>query len=89
MYVTPAHRGRGIGSRLLEAVLDRARSLPGVSQVHLCVGSTSVEARHLYERSGFRAWGTDVEALRHRGEAADTIYMTLAPLSKSRQRPSR
>ena len=51
MAVTPGHRGRGIGSRLLDRLLDAASGLyPAVS---LSVSTTN-PARRLYERFGFR-----------------------------------
>ncbi|MEJ7650036.1 MAG: GNAT family N-acetyltransferase [Nakamurella sp.] len=57
IWVRADHRGRGLGGRLLTALLDAARDagLPGVS--------LSVEAgnpaRRLYERSGFSHAGID------------------------------
>ena len=45
-------RGQGIGTRLLEAVLDFARS-HGYNSVRLDVVDTNPGARRLYERMGF------------------------------------
>jgi putative acetyltransferase len=52
MAVTPAARGRGIGRRLIEAVIDRARELGAVT---LFLGSSTKlpNAVHLYEAFGF------------------------------------
>lgn len=61
------HRGRGLGSAVLDAVIDEARrrGVPGIS--------LSVEdgnrARHLYERAGFRVVG--------RNGNADTMLLEL------------
>ena len=74
MYVAPSHRGRGIGSRLLQTALEHARGL-AVDWVHLSVTSASPEARRLYERAGFRVWGTEKDALRHDGGVVDEFYM--------------
>ena len=56
MYVAPGQRGHGVGVDLLEAALQHARGLPGVSWVHLAVTSAAPEARRLYERAGFEVW---------------------------------
>ncbi|HTO09314.1 MAG TPA: GNAT family N-acetyltransferase [Myxococcota bacterium] len=52
LAVLPDHRARGIGSRLLEAVEQRARTL-GACRVTLEVGDSNHRARRLYERHGF------------------------------------
>ena len=77
MYVAPSHRGHGAGARLLSAAIDHARSLPGISWIHLGVTSAAPQARRLYERAGFRVWGTDVDALRHDGQSVDEFRMAL------------
>jgi RimJ/RimL family protein N-acetyltransferase len=77
MYVTAEHRRQGVGTQLLEAAIAHARTLPGVSCVQLSVTSEAEPARRLYERAGFRTWGTEPDALRHAGQAAACLYMTL------------
>jgi ribosomal protein S18 acetylase RimI-like enzyme len=56
MYVTPRARGRGVGERLVRAVLDEAR-LRGAGEVVLEVANTNAAAIALYERCGFVATG--------------------------------
>jgi len=65
MYVTPAHRGRGYGRRLLEAAVAHARTLAGVTVVHLSVTEAAPGARRLYESAGFEVWGSEPEGMRH------------------------
>jgi RimJ/RimL family protein N-acetyltransferase len=77
MYVAPDHRGRGLGLALLRATLDHARSLPGVTRVHLSVSSAAPRARRLYERAGFELWGTEPDALRDDGESVTDYHMAL------------
>jgi GNAT superfamily N-acetyltransferase len=48
-YVTPAHRGRGIGAKLLAAAVELARDR-SVDSVILWATS---ESRRLYQRAGF------------------------------------
>ena len=57
IVVHPAMRGRGIGTRLLEAVFDFARAR-GFGSVRLEVVDTNPDARRLYERMGFVATAT-------------------------------
>ena len=52
LAVSEKERGKGIGSKLLEASIDYARS-KGFSQVKLEVTDTNPRARRLYERIGF------------------------------------
>ena len=56
VYVTPAARGRGAAKAMLTAVLDRARSVPGLEQVSLSVAVTQKTARSLYDAMGFRVY---------------------------------
>lgn len=55
--VDPALRGRGIGSALLEAATDHARSR-GARAVRLSVVDTNPRARALYDRLGFEPAGS-------------------------------
>lgn len=52
LFVTPAWRGRGIGSALLTAVLDRARTA-GIVAVDLEIDAGHIRAASLYKRFGF------------------------------------
>lgn len=75
MYVAPTHRRRGVAARLLEAAIAHGRSTPGVACVHLSVSSAAAEAKRLYERFGFRTWGTEPDALRHDGRSVSEDHM--------------
>ena len=76
-YVTPTHRGRGLGRRLLAAAVEHARALPGVTILHISVTDAAPAARHLYERAGFEAWGSEPDALRHEGRSVTEHHMVL------------
>ena len=77
MFVAPDHRRRGIAADLLNVTLQYARDLTDVTWVQLSVSSAAPAARKLYERSGFRLWGTEPEALRHDGQAVVEYHMAL------------
>jgi len=53
LYVVPELRGRGLGARLLDAVLVHAREL-GCAAVDLEVEASHARAAALYRRAGFR-----------------------------------
>ena len=59
--VVPSRRGKGIGSGLLDALLDRARK-DGFRQISLSVEKTN-PAVNLYESRGFRAVSGDGDVL--------------------------
>jgi len=50
--VWPAFRGRGVGTRLIEAARERARAL-GLRELSLLCFAGNTGARRLYERAGF------------------------------------
>jgi ribosomal protein S18 acetylase RimI-like enzyme len=77
MYVRPECRGVGVGAALLTSALGRARSMPGVTQVHLGVSETAVAALRLYTRYGFRIWGTEPRALAVSGRFVDEHHLVL------------
>lgn len=53
LFVTASHRGRGLGSRALDAMEQACREL-GVRALHLEVERGNPTARSLYEKRGFR-----------------------------------
>jgi ribosomal protein S18 acetylase RimI-like enzyme len=57
MWVAPAYRRTGLGTRLLNEVQQWAESL-GVPQLRLMVTSGNESAMHFYERFGFVFTGT-------------------------------
>jgi len=67
MFVTPTVRRRGVGSALLGAAIDHARSWPGIVQVQLSVFETAEDAGRLYRRAGFREWGKESRAIQWEG----------------------
>lgn len=58
LAVDAAARGQGVGSRLLEAIFDKARA-DGLAAVRLEVVDTNTGARELYERLGFKVVKTE------------------------------
>ena len=76
-YVVTEARGHGISSRLLDAVLNHARHIPGVLQIHLTVTTANTVAIHAYERAGFVRCGRVPRADILDGEPVDNDLMVL------------
>ena len=76
-YVRPEARGRGIAERMLRAALDHSRTLEGVTQVLISASDDAPGVQALYERLGFRVWGTEPNALRYGGPGVSTTHMVL------------
>jgi len=77
MYVAPAHRGQGLGRALLDALLERARAIPDLTQVLLGVSASQTAAKQLYTSLGFECFGREPDALRVGRELFDEEHMVL------------
>ena len=75
MYVSPEHRGTGVGSLILEQALPYAWQSLKVVQVNLGVHTENVSAIALYRRLGFIVWGTEVGSLVVAGKAQNEHHM--------------
>jgi ribosomal protein S18 acetylase RimI-like enzyme len=74
MGLLASHRRRGLGGRLLAAVLAESRSL-GVTRVELQVFRSNAVAVRLYERQGFVVEGQQKRARVLDGVADDIVLM--------------
>jgi RimJ/RimL family protein N-acetyltransferase len=77
MYVAPEHGRRGVGTALMQQVIEIARSQPGLEQLVLTVTDTNVAARTLYEQFGFRSFGVEPRAIRVNDVYYDKNHMIL------------
>lgn len=76
MYLQKEHRGKGISGGLVKAVIEHARQ--HVLQVHCTVITSNLPAIKLYEKSGFRTYGTEPRSLKVAGVFHDEHYMVLS-----------
>ena len=77
MYVAPEMRGRGVGRAILIDMIDRAKKMEGVEQIHLSVVSSNLSAKKLYESLGFKSYGVEPNALKDNGQYYDEDFMVL------------
>ncbi|PAP76681.1 GNAT family N-acetyltransferase [Rubrivirga marina] len=75
LYVDPSVRGRGVARALTEAVLAVAREAPETRVVQLRVMETNRRARRLYDSLGFRAFGTEPQAIRMNDGFVAIVHM--------------
>ncbi len=73
VYVRPEARGTGLAQALLDAVFGHATGK--VSQIHLGVADGNAPALRLYERNGFRRYGTEPRYLYVNGRYVDEHLM--------------
>ena len=73
MYVRPAARQSGLGQKLVETVIDCARTQ--VEQIQLVVVANNYPARRLYTRLGFEEYGLERHATKYRGQYHDDVLM--------------
>jgi ribosomal protein S18 acetylase RimI-like enzyme len=77
VYVAPETRGRGIGRALMEALIARAQSMPGLEQLRLAVVSTGTAARALYLAVGFTSYALEPRSLKLDDRYLDEELMVL------------
>ncbi|MFN8376198.1 MAG: GNAT family N-acetyltransferase [Anaerolineae bacterium] len=77
MYVAPEARGKGVGQALMDAAVEKARSLAGVEDVVLAVTVGNDSARRLYLRAGFTPYSIDPRYLKVNDQYFDIEWMIL------------
>ena len=75
VYVSPAMRGRGVGTKLISALLDELAAQPRIEKVKLSVTSSHEAAVRLYQGLGFEIVGTAKGELKVAGKYHDLHYM--------------
>ncbi len=73
VIVEEAHRRRGVGVMLMDAVVAFARQ--HVLQLHLGVGTHNTSALRLYQKAGFEIYGTEPRSLFVNGRYIDEHLM--------------
>ncbi|WP_426751608.1 GNAT family N-acetyltransferase [Myxococcus sp. Y35] len=77
MYVVPEARSRGVGRRLLSALIEEARKMGGIQCLLLGVAVGNAPAHALYRSMGFRTYGVEPHALRVGETFVDEELMVL------------
>ena len=79
MYVSKEFRGQGIARQLLEEIIKRAKTIPGIEQINLIVLTGNLRAKQLYEKFGFEKYGTEQNSIKWKGKyfAEDQMVLQL------------
>jgi ribosomal protein S18 acetylase RimI-like enzyme len=77
VYVTADARGKGLGKKMMQALLERGSAIDGVEQILLSVTTTQGAAMGLYHSLGFETFGCEPRALQVGGRFIDEEYMVL------------
>lgn len=64
MYVRADASGRGLGRRLIQETIKRAREINGLEQINLTVVASNAKAKHLYASEGFKSFALEKYALK-------------------------
>lgn len=75
MSVHPDFWSRGVGTALLQAIVDLADNWLNISRLELTVFIDNAAAIHVYEKAGFRIEGTHRAYVFRDGEYVDTYFM--------------
>jgi ribosomal protein S18 acetylase RimI-like enzyme len=77
VYLSPPHRKRGNGSRLISEIIALAALDPSVEQIQLAVGAHNAAAIRTYRKHGFECYGTEPRALKVGSQYVDEHLMIL------------
>jgi len=77
VYLSAAHRGRGLGTKLVATLIELAGEDPSVEQIQLAVGAHNAAAIQTYRKLGFEFYGTEPRALKVGSDYVDEHLMVL------------
>lgn len=77
VYVSGAHRGRGMAKAMIGALIDEVKKDPSCEQLLLAVGVFNVGARKVYGALGFVPFGIEPRALKAGDVYVDEEHMVL------------
>lgn len=77
MYISPSMRGRGLGKKLLTALISKINENTAIERVDLAVSIDNAKAITLYESLGFDTYGKYKRALKLDNGYVDEAYMAL------------
>ncbi len=75
MSVHDDFQGRGVGTALMQAMVDLADNWLGLRRIELDVWTDNTAAVHLYEKFGFTIEGTARQFGRRAGQLVDAYFM--------------
>jgi ribosomal protein S18 acetylase RimI-like enzyme len=77
VYVAPKLRGTGVGRKIMQKLIEQARTIEGVEQIQLSFSTTQTAAERLYRSLGFQTWGCEPRALKIGDRYIDEEFVVL------------
>ena len=77
LYITPEHRGEGLGRAALDALCSYARDHIGLRQLYIYVAIDNVRSLSLFDQYGFRRVGTLQKWVKRGHRYTDAILLQL------------
>ena len=77
MYVSADAAGRGIGRKLIQEIVRRARQIEGLEQINLTVVASNSKAMRLYSSEGFKSFALEKNGLKTDKSYSDEEQMAL------------
>ena len=81
MYVSEKSEGKGVGSQLIDALVQRVKDQTAIEQITLTVVGTNFRAKNLYLLRGFETYGYQKRAIKWNDTYLDEEFMYL-PISR-------
>ncbi len=75
LYTKPEYRGKNIANELLKTIINHAKTK--ITQLHLTCVTTNQSAIKLYQKYGFKIYGTEPKALKIGSQFFDEYLMVL------------
>lgn len=75
IYTHPDYRGKGIGKKLVQSLIERAFNISELTQVNLSTRTDNNAALKLYEQLGFERYGVEKNSSFIDGIYYDEVYM--------------
>ena len=89
MYVRADASGRGIGRRLIQETIKRAREIEGLEQINLTVVASNSRAKGLYSSEGFKSFALEERGLKMGETYYDEEQMALRLFRECAQQGAR
>lgn len=77
MYVNADHRKHGIGKLLIESAIKYAKDIMQCHTINISVETENIGAKKLYEKYGFKIWGTEPDAVCVDGKYYSVYHLSL------------
>lgn len=77
LFVKPAYRGQGVSQTLIDFTISEAKTMAGLEQLHLWVGTKNTIAKALYESKGFKIIEVDSNYIKLPDQYVDLEHRVL------------